>query len=504
VNKKPLNLKPQKLKAKSQQSQVSLPWKILIVDDEPEVHSVTKMTLASVIFRDRPLKMLSAYSGEEAKQILQDEEGIALILLDVVMESEHAGLELVKYLRQHLNNKATRIILRTGQPGQAPEKSVIIDYDINDYKTKTELTAPKLFTAVIASLRSYADIVALETSHKGLEQVIEVSDTLLKFRSLNEFASGLLTQISAFMGCQPNGILFHFGENHSGIYHRRPKACSGEFAGCAECLPEEPNNQKCSRHDRITNLVDRAIKLKQHIYEDDYTALFMDGGNDENVVSIVRSAAPLSDLDKQLLEIFASKMTIGFQNLRLYENLEERVEKRTQELQAANQELTRLATTDTLTGTLNRRAFMNALTAEIGRSKRYQHPLSLLIIDIDYFKRVNDTYGHMSGDEVLKSITQTAIDTLRECDHYSRYGGEEFAVLLPESDLHAATQAAERIRHAIAEKSIQVNDQLIKVSISVGIAELGECKNNGDKLLSLADERLYQAKKEGRNRCIAN
>lgn len=504
MKKKPLNLKPKKDQANEKESQVVAPWKILIVDDEPEVHSVTKMTLSNVKFRERPLKFFSAYSAAEAKEQLKSENGIALILLDVVMESDHAGLELVKHLRYEMDNQATRIILRTGQPGQAPEQKVIIDYDINDYKTKTELTATKLFTAVISSLRSYADIIALETSHKGLEQIMAVSDKLLKFRSLNDFASGLLTQVSAFMGCQPNGILFHFGENNNGIYSRRPKACSGEFSSCSDCIPEQAGSQKCALHDRITSLVDRSIELKQHVYEEDFTALYMDVGNNEYVVSIVRSAAPLSDLDKQLLEIFASKMTIGFQNLRLYENLEERVQIRTQELQAANQELTRLATTDTLTGALNRRAFMDALHSEIGRSSRYSHPLSMLLIDVDFFKSVNDTHGHLVGDKVLKTITQTAQDTLRECDHFSRFGGEEFAVLLPESNLEAASQAAERIRHAIREKNIPINGQNINVSISVGIAELEETGGNGDKLISLADKRLYQAKKSGRDKCVAN
>jgi len=528
VTKRPLNLKPKKPVAQKDTTANVLPWEVLVVDDEPEVHSVTKMILESVSFRDRPLKLSSAFSAEQAKTLLQTENNFALILLDVVMESDDAGLQLVKHLREELKNKATRIILRTGQPGQAPEQKVIIDYDINDYKTKTELTAPKLFTAVIAALRSYADIIALETSQKGLEQIMEVSDTLLKFRSLNEFASGLLTQISAFMHCQPNGILFHFGQNKSGISSKRPKACSGDFARCADCVPDEMSDTNCLHHKRISSLVNRAVAQQQHAYEDDYTALYMDVGNNENVVSIVCSVTPLSDLDKKLLEIFASKMTIGFQNLRLYENLEERVEIRTQELRAANQELTRLATTDALTGVLNRRAFMDALQAEVGRSKRYSHPLSLLILDIDYFKNVNDTYGHVAGDQVLKRMTQVALQTLRECDHFSRFGGEEFATLLPESNLEAAKQAAERIRLAIQEESVQYNDESINITISIGVAELSETNSsesdcsktngsesnssesnssenngNGDKLISLADKRLYQAKKSGRNQYSA-
>lgn len=501
--KKPLNLKPQKAKSESQANHKN-PWKILIVDDEPQVHSVTQMTLATITFRSRPVKMLSCYSAAEAQKLLTTEKNIALILLDVVMESEHAGLDLVKFLRNDLNNRATRIILRTGQPGQAPEQRVIVDYDINDYKSKTDLTATKLFTAVIASLRSYADIVALETSQQGLEQIIEASDQLLKFRSLNEFASGLLTQLSAFMGCQPNGILFHFGHQRQAELPWLPKACSGEFAACLECVPENTRERKCDFHTHITHLVEKAIESKQHIYEADFTALYMDIGQDEDVVSVIHSSAPLNQMDRRLLEVFASKMSIGFQNLRLYENLEERVKQRTAELEKANQELTRLATTDTLTGALNRRAFMDAMHAEIERSRRYQHPMSILIIDVDLFKSINDTYGHMVGDDVLCNLTQIAKNTIRECDHFARFGGEEFAVLLPESDRKTALQAAERIRQTIFENRLITNEEEIAVSVSIGVAEIMETNGNGDKLISLADKRLYRAKEQGRNRCVAD
>lgn len=151
------------------------PWKLLVVDDEEEVHAVTRLALGGFEFASRPLQIIGAYSGAEAKKVMSEEKDIAMILLDVVMETDQAGLDVVKYIREELGNRFVRIILRTGQPGQAPEYKVITEYDINDYKQKTELTRGKMFTLVHTSLSSYRDLMALEANRHGLEKVIEAS-----------------------------------------------------------------------------------------------------------------------------------------------------------------------------------------------------------------------------------------------------------------------------------------------------------------------------------------
>ena len=133
-------------------------WKILIVDDEEDIHSVTRIALKGFTFRGKPVEFYDAYSAAEAEKILKEHPDIALILLDVVMETTNAGLDLVKVIRDKLGNKVTQIIIRTGQPGQAPERDVIVSYEINDYKTKTELTSFKLFTVALASLRAFEAI----------------------------------------------------------------------------------------------------------------------------------------------------------------------------------------------------------------------------------------------------------------------------------------------------------------------------------------------------------
>ena len=154
-------------------------WKIMLIDDEKEIHNVTKLALKDFTYEGRELVFVSAYSAQEARQLIESHPDTALILLDVVMETDHAGLTLAKYIRETLGNNFVRIILRTGQPGQAPEGTVIVDYDINDYKAKTELTTQKLFTTVVTALRSYRDITTLDkiaAAHRQAEESLRESE----------------------------------------------------------------------------------------------------------------------------------------------------------------------------------------------------------------------------------------------------------------------------------------------------------------------------------------
>ena len=135
------------------------PWDLLIVDDDKDIHEVTRLVLDNFFFDEHKLNIFSVFSAAEAKEFLRKKPNIALILLDVVMEEDDAGLKLVRYIREQLHNHLVRIILRTGQPGQAPEQKVILEYDINDYRSKAELTSAQLQTSVIVALRSYRDII---------------------------------------------------------------------------------------------------------------------------------------------------------------------------------------------------------------------------------------------------------------------------------------------------------------------------------------------------------
>ncbi|MGB1237851.1 MAG: response regulator [Pseudomonadales bacterium] len=134
------------------------PWKVLVVDDDDGIHSITRMVFRGYTFEGRPIELLNALSAVEARTLLAQHPDIAVAILDVVMETDQAGLELVTHIRQNTANRDIRIILRTGHPGFAPEADVIIEYDINDYLSKAELSASRLLTSVVVALRSYRDL----------------------------------------------------------------------------------------------------------------------------------------------------------------------------------------------------------------------------------------------------------------------------------------------------------------------------------------------------------
>lgn len=148
---------------------VPAPWRVLIVDDDVDVHVVTKFSLSNACFQGRRLSFLHAYSGDEALTVLRNNTDIALVLLDVIMETSEAGLKVARQIRDELHNKLVRVVLRTGQPGQALEHSIILDYDINDFWCKSDLTTRKLFTTVISSLRGYAGLLEQEQRINALQ-----------------------------------------------------------------------------------------------------------------------------------------------------------------------------------------------------------------------------------------------------------------------------------------------------------------------------------------------
>src|SRR5690606_16437249 len=161
------------------------PWTVAVIDDDWAVHEATRFALRDYRLDGRGLEILTAASAAEGRRLVVERPDIAVILLDVVMERDDAGLSLVDFIRHELGNETVRIILRTGQPGQAPERRIVIDHDINDYKAKTELTADRLFTTLTAALRSYAQLERLEVARRELAE----ANALLEQRVAERTAS---------------------------------------------------------------------------------------------------------------------------------------------------------------------------------------------------------------------------------------------------------------------------------------------------------------------------
>ncbi|MFP5517468.1 MAG: ATP-binding protein [Alphaproteobacteria bacterium] len=185
------------------------PWTILVVDDESDVHSMTGLLLADVAFQRRRLELVSCFTAVDARAVLELRRDIAVILLDVVMEEDDSGLKLVRWIRDELGNRDVRIILRTGQPGQAPQRDVIVDYDINDYKPKADLSAESLFTAVIAALRAFDQIQSIET--RVAERTRELRESREQAEEATKAKSAFLATMSHEIRTPMNGVLGMLG-----------------------------------------------------------------------------------------------------------------------------------------------------------------------------------------------------------------------------------------------------------------------------------------------------
>ncbi|MGH6926529.1 MAG: ATP-binding response regulator [Propylenella sp.] len=312
-------------------------WKVAVVDDDPAVHTGTRFALQDFQLQGRQLRLLSARSAAEARELFRVNPDMAVILLDVVMETEGAGLELVEYVREELKNETVRIILRTGQPGQAPERRVIVDYDINDYKAKTELTAEKLFTALTAALRSYEQLLRLVETRRGLEIIIDAAATLFDQRSLQRLAEGVLTQLASLVDVECAGILV-LREADSPI-RLTVLAGSGSYRHYAA---EDPHPLETE----LQELIHTALERRRHDFPEGRTVLYMGTSSGRELVALMDCSKELSDTDKALLAIFCSRLAAAFDNATLYERLEranarleEKVARRTAQLTAAKERL---------------------------------------------------------------------------------------------------------------------------------------------------------------------
>lgn len=292
-------------------------WKIMIIDDDEAVHSVTKLALRHFVFEGKKLEFISGYSAAQARDLIVKHPDTAILLLDVVMEDDDAGLKVARYIREELNNSFVRIILRTGQAGQAPEEKVILEYDINDYKEKTELTARKLFTTVIAALRAYRDIITIDANRQGLEKIIEASASIFKVQSMTKFVSGVLRQLVSILGlnknslyCQTSGFA---ATNTGGDF--RIIAATGDF--------EKHINEKIETvlPQDILNELNTVFTAKESMhFGNRFLGYYHSNSGSESIIYL-EGLQTLNKIQKDLVVVFFNNVSTAFDNLYLNEQL---------------------------------------------------------------------------------------------------------------------------------------------------------------------------------------
>jgi CheY-like chemotaxis protein len=280
--------------AESSQKEV---WKVLIVDDEQSVHSITNTVLNGITFDNKKLEFISAYSGTQAREIMESNPDIALILLDVVMENDNAGLEFVDFVRNELSNKFVRIVLRTGQPGYAPEKEVIDQYDINDYKEKTELTAQKLYTTVITSLRNYKDLKELESEKIAINVPKEN-------KMVFEFAKNALNKLIETISENSQGRC----QNFEAIVIEIIKKDKLVLAATKK-LEGLDYETFCQKESTVAEQIEKAIKIKSSLqFDGGIVNYYEDESGNENILYLSCNKN-LSQNDVQLIEMFSFNLS---------------------------------------------------------------------------------------------------------------------------------------------------------------------------------------------------
>lgn len=443
------------------------PWRVMIIDDDADVHSATVLALSNMPIQQKPLAFLHAYSAAEAREVLAAEKNVAVILLDVVMEREDAGLQLVRYIREVLKLSEVRIILRTGQPGYAPEMDAIRDFDINDYKSKAELTRIKLYTAVTAAIRSYQQIRAINDNRRGLDLIVRASTELMALHGLPDFTAGVLAQAANLLGLQPDGALCVL-ENHGTARRLFTIAAAGRHAG----LGGKPLDTKADA--TLGNLLRQALAERRNIHNKESVALYLGGSSHRSFAAYLHLPVPLRELEQRLLEVFCSNVAIGLDNVELVNRLHD------------------FAFFDPLTKLPNRTGLKEALdTALAGTNKSCA---TLALVDIDHFAETNDALGHQFGDQLLLGVAARMRSRLGKKLTIGRVGGDTFG-LIGDSD-----QVSPAVILGLFEEPFNIDNNDVQLSATIGLVQLADyAPDTGTDVLKDADIALKRAKLQQRS-----
>ena len=444
-------------------------WQVLIVDDDAEVHQATVFALNDVVVCGRPLELLHAYSAKEARVLLGSCRDVAVILLDVVMERHDAGLDLVRVIRKEFGLVDTRIILRTGQPGYAPELSVIREFDINDYRTKAELTHTRLITTLTVAIRSYEQICAVNANRQGLEFLIETGNQIFIPRDMHSFADVALRHLATLLGGSISAAFFGpIGDD----------GVPGDQEGLGVLVATGAYRELGGR--TVAELGDiplrrsirRSLAHRGHVFEASSACLYLGRMHGKEAIVHIDLPKPADELTRRVIEVLCVNLTVGFENVVLFERLNF------------------FAYYDPLTRLPNRTRFLDRLDERLPAFA--QAGWMLGIVDIVRFSELNDALGHRSGDLLLVEVTQRLQACVGTDAIVSRVAGDAFGVCwVPDN------RGVGVILDAFSAP-FSVRSHSIPMRARAGFVNVTQVPGGAVELLKRANLALSHAKQEGR------
>lgn len=448
------------------------PWHIMIVDDDAEVHNATVFALQDIRIDNRPLHFIHAYSAEEALAAIEDNDDVAVAVLDVVMEHESAGLDLIKRIRNDLGRSAMRIILRTGQPGYAPEMRVIREYDINDYKTKSELTRVRLLTTLTTAVRSYDQLQTIMTARRGLSMIVDSAAVLFSHRDLAGFAEAALTGAIALSGADSDAVSGFLCARRTGFGSHLSEPMLFIMSAHGHFTPQLGRPlQDCGT---AAAIVESSFAEKKTLQMGGESAFFIAGGDNRHAVLYLSTPTSLTAADRQMLEVFCVNIGIGLENAGLIADLS---------FSAFTDRLTRLA---------NRSGFVSCIDEHLVAGNK---GWSMALVDIDHFSELNDALGHQKGDQLLLAVAQRLGVMLSPDMVLARVGGDVFGLFGPDDALDP------RVLLDQFNLPFSVGEYSLPVKATLGLTRLDSAGcGDGIDLLKATNIALNRAKTADRGR----
>ncbi len=433
---------------------------MLVVDDDPEVHESTTFALRDVEILGRPLRLLHAYSAAESLAVLQRETQVAVILLDVVMETVSAGLDVIEEIRGRLGLQDTRIILRTGQPGFAPDERTVAAYDINDYRTKSELTRAKLFVALFTAIRAYDQLHQGLTQRHFLQGTLDLTSRLSSLPDLVHFARGLVAGLEQPLGVP---VLAHVFEVPPGELPADLRLLAGPPEAAAVATLATLGDAWCAAR------VWQCAASRGICMETNSLAAWIGLPGDRGLGVVARAQKPVANVSLQLMEVLCRNLDLSASTVVLSEHLR------------------LLAYFDPLLGLPNRTALLEELARRLP-----DRAAVLALLDIDGFAGINDMFGDDCGDQLLQAFAARVRALVGEQAFLARTGPDQLALLTDGLPADGPDLGE------LCRESFQVGEEPLRITAGIGLVQLFGAATLPAQALQQASLALKRAKDQGR------